>query len=147
METEVPGEKVSWGSGFISPISSLRFRPERLAYMLHEHQVTAHYKETRLCCSGAWQLGSQYVSGCKRGDGTPNVFSRLKRLAPLQTPGSGLWNMLSTKPSAHTSCLPSISQKMGMSCSLLTCPTCTKSLRGVKYAHLRTRLCSSPFAP
>lgn len=120
----------------------LRFRPigsERLAYMLHEHQVTAHYKGTRLCWSGACQLGSQYVLGCKRGDMTPNVFSRLKRLAPLQTPGSGLWNTLSIKPSAHTSCLPSISQKMGMSCSLLTCPICTKSLRGVKYGHLRTR--------
>lgn len=119
----------------------LRFRPtgsERLAYMLHEHQVTAIIQEQD-CWSSACQLGSQNVPGYKRGDMTPNVFSRLKRLAPLQTPGSGLWNTLSIKPSAHTSCLPSISQKMGMSCSSLTCPICTKSLRGVKYGHLRTR--------
>lgn len=69
---------------------------------------------------------------------TSNMSFRVKCLARLQTPGSGLWNTLSIKPSAHTFCLLNISRKMEISCSLPTCPICTKSLRGVKYGHLWT---------
>lgn len=78
---------------------------------------------------------------------TSNMSSRVKCLARLQTPGSGLWNTSSIKPSAHTSCLLNISQKMEISCSLPTCPIYTKSLRGVKYGHLWTLCVVLPLFP
>lgn len=75
------------------------------------------------------------------GDKWHFVFSRVTCLAPLQSPGSGLWNTLSIKPSAHTFCLRSISQKMAMSCSSPTCQICTKSLSGAKCNHSHHRDC------
>lgn len=72
-----------------------------------------------------------------------HVFSRVTCLAPPQSPGSGLWNTLSIKPSAHTFCLRSISQRMAMSCNSPTCQICTKSLRGVKYGRSHLSDCAS----
>lgn len=72
-----------------------------------------------------------------------HVFFRVTCLALPQSPGSGLWNTSSIKPSAHTFCLRSISQRMEMSCSSPTCQICTKSLRGVKCGRSHLSDCAS----
>lgn len=151
METQVPGKKVSWELWLLSP-SLLVFRPIGSLWGWPRKDAsqalgnTAHDKLLRF--PGPVHV-SQEASVRRDANGEAydikHVFSRVKCLAPLQAPGSGLWNTLSTKPSAHTFCLLNISQKMEISCSLLTCPIYTKSLRGVKYGHLWTRGCCSSF--
>lgn len=119
---------------FAQAVGSLRGWPRKDPSHTLGHM--AHYKPPRPSRPSTHEPGNQHMLGCEwHLTCLWHVSSRVKRPAPLQTPGSGPWSMSFIKPSAHTFCLPNVSQKMETSCSLPTCPTYTKSSRGVKYGR------------
>lgn len=122
--------------------------PQRLSQALGH---TAHYISYQELPGPvqARQPGRQCMLLAANGEAhdTQHVFSRAEGPAPPRTPGSGLWSTSSTRPSARTSCLLNTSQKMAPSCSSPTCPTCTRSLSGVKGVASGLRVCRSPFCP
>lgn len=100
-----------------------------------DFQPQLHCQSSQSSGSMAWVFWSilLFVLYYKRVTVCPfsPLHFRMKRLTLVQQHGNGLWNMCFTKLLGLTFYLLNTLQRMATFCSLLTCLTCIKSLRGV----------------